>query len=121
MLITQFVRDRSDVELERLAREGTWWDGREERRDYGESYSSAPGCLLCNTLDLRRCVDYLAAHERFRYVEGWYMRFADRNGEALTGAMIARLARRELGRRAIAAIGVLSEVERTPQEQGVGT
>ena len=115
MLITQFIRDRSDVELERLSREGTLWHSDEPYRRPGDGCDERPGCLLCNAFDLRSGSGYDDAHFKFWGVENFYMDLAVRNGETKTGAMIARLARRELGHRALAAIGTLSEVERTPE------
>lgn len=111
MKLTQFIRDRSDVELERLAREDTRWSWLDAHRDPDESYHDTPGCLLCNTFDLRSHGAYLETHDRFTRVEQSYIDLARRNGDDATGAMIARLARRELGRRAIEAIGELSPVE----------
>jgi len=107
MLLTQFIRDRSDVELVRLVNSPKW-ARLASYREYGVSYEDAPGCLLCNTFDTRadRISDslwdssgYKKAHGEFEPVESFYMLLALRRGNAPTGAMIRRLAQRELGRR----------------------
>lgn len=112
MLITQFIRDRSDVELERLTREGTLWDYREGSRSDPNNYTGQPGCLLCNTFRLRTGEYWRLFHRpdfsALKTVESYYINLAARHGDARVGALIARLARRELGRRALAAIGTLA-------------
>lgn len=104
MKLTQFIRDRTDVELERLAREGVGWDSYKAWRRPDDSYEDIPGCLLCNAFDLRSCEEYESVCREFLRVEKFYMRLARHHGDAPIGRMIARLALRELGRRAIEAI-----------------
>lgn len=112
MHLTSFIRGRADVELERLTREGTKWHDMAARRQPGRDYDQQAGCLLCNAFDVRSPEAYTRAREAHHEAEFAYMTLAARNGQHRTGAMIARLARRELGRRAIAAAyAALSDVE----------
>lgn len=114
MLLTQFIRDRSDVELVRQVNSPRWNSQRAYRLER-ETLANSPGCLLCNTFDLRRnnerlsskngwdpCQEYTRMHSKFCDVEGFYMRLVEDHGDQETGAMIRRLAMRELGRRGLA-------------------
>jgi hypothetical protein len=113
MHLTSFVRNRTDVELERLTREGTRWYRLWAWREAGETYERTAACLLCNTFDLRASHSYHEAREEYRLAEEFYIRLAENHGDGPTGALIARLARRELGRRAIEAAYVVLASERT--------
>ena len=114
MKLTAFVRDRSDVELTRLV-----------DVDAGRWNSTVPyfvgggcGCLIAHAFACARQGEFIEARRSLggdlftlAPVEDFYMDLARRNGEAETGALISRLARRELGRRAMAAIGELAVPE----------
>ena len=114
--LTRFIRERSDVELERLTRTGTRWHSMASSRPRDAAYSEAHGCLLCNAFDARYDNDrYIEACHRHWYAEGAYMDLAHTHGQEAAGALIARLARRELGRRAIAAIDRPPLANTTPE------
>jgi hypothetical protein len=117
MHLTQFVRDRTDVELERLTREGTRWHHMKACRFGDVTYQRSPGCLLCNAFDLRGHDQYWRAQSQHLLAESKYMGLAMRHGDAETGALIARLARRELGRRAIEAAYAVLASERTESRE----